>query len=352
MYKKLILLPVIALLAGCGVSSSDGVITRGDNTGGILGMSKTADVVVDGASALENVQDVVIGSFKIGFVESAKQTNKAKGTFMKRGFGGKARGNVTLEGISEQTKQNITNAAYADFMTKLKAQGYNVVNRSTLTSSDDYSSMTTKQFPYLADNSGFLSAYGKTVFYQPSALGPEGVTFSGDFPESTSGSSAASFIPGMTGVAGAMGARGDMKVARFAEENGVAVVSATYVLDFAAAGGHSGISSASIKVGQNLAVTQASVKILSSGSSTFKNGLANIYLGQPVQSGQEFGEVTNDTSGADIAVQEAANAASLLMGQGTNRSRNYIIKANPGKYKAQSLEVLTKANTTLVSKTK
>jgi len=40
------------------------------------------------------------------------------------------------------------------------------------------------------------------------------------------------------------------------------------------------------------------------------------------------------------------------MGQGTNRSRNYIIKANPGKYKAQSLEVLTKANTTLVSKTK
>lgn len=350
MYKKLMLLPVIALLAGCGVSSSNGVMTRNDNTSGLFGLSKTDDVKVDGASALEGVQNVVIGSFKVGFVESAKQTNKAKGTFMKSAMGGKARGNVTLEGISPQTMQSITDAAYADFVKKLQAQGYNVVDRSTLTSSSEYSSMSTKQFPYLADSSGFLSEYGKTVFYQPSALGSTGVAFSGDFPQSSSGSSVAAFIPGVTGIAGAMNAQGDMKVASYAEKNGVGVVSATYVLDFAAAGGHSGISSASINIGQNLAVTQASVKVMSSGSSTFKNGLANIYLGQPIQSGQVFGEVINDTSGADIAVQEAANVASLLMGQGTNRSRNYIIKAEPEKYKAQSLDVLTKANTALLSK--
>lgn len=350
MHKKLILLPVIALLAGCGVSNSDGVMERSANKGGFLGMAKVDDVKIDGASALEGVQDVVIGSFKVGFVESAKQTNQAKGTFMKSSFGGKARGNVTLEGISEQTKQEITNAAYADFMSKLKAQGYNVVERSTLTSSGEYSAMATKQFPYVADSSGFLSEYGKTVFYQPSALGSTGIAFMGDFPQNASGTSAASFIPGITGIAGAMSAQGDMKVASFAEKNSVGVVSATYVLDFAAAGGHSGVSSASLVVGQNLAVTQASVKIMTSGSSTFKNGLANIYLGQPIQSGQEFGEVINDTSGANIAAQEAANVATLLMGQGTNRARNYIIRAEPSKYKAQSLDVLTSANSALLAK--
>ncbi|NCT41837.1 MAG: hypothetical protein GW778_09285 [Alphaproteobacteria bacterium] len=352
MYKKIYLLPLVAVLAACGVTSSDGVMSRGENKSGFLNMSKSDDVKVDGIAALEGLQNVVIGSFKVGFVESAKQTNKAKGTFMKGGFGGKAKGNVTIEGISEKTKKNITDAAYADFMKKLKDQGYNVLSRSALTSSAEYASMSTKTFPYVADNSGFLSAYGKTVFYQPSALGSTGVAFAGDFPQSSSGSSAAAFIPGITGISGAMAVNSDMKVANYAEENQVGVISATYVLDFAAAGGHAGISSASVVIGQNLAVTQASVKVVTSGSSTFKNGLANIYLGQPIESGKEFGEVINDTSGADIAVQEAANVASLLLGQGTNRSRNYIIKAEPAKYKAQSLDVLTRTNTALLSMAK
>lgn len=349
MYKKLILLPAILAVVGCGVSSDGGVVSRSENTGGVFGMSKLDDVTVDGASGLKDVQKVVVGSFKVGFVESAKQTNQAKGSFMKSSFGGKARGNVTLEGVSKQTMQDITNAAYADFMTKLKAQGYQVVDRSALTSSSEYSSMTQKEFPYLADSSGFLSEYGKTVFYQPSALGTTGIAFSGDFPESSSG---VSFVPIVGGISNVMSMQGDMKAASYAEKNGTAVISATYVLDFAAAGGHSGISSASVKVGQNLAVTQGSVKVLSGGSSTFKNGLATISLGQPIQSGQVFGEVIDDTTGADIALQEASNVASLLLGQGTNRSRDYIIKAEPAKYKAQSLDVLTKTNTALLSKTK
>lgn len=348
MYKKIILFPVLAIIAGCGVSSSEGVVSRSENKGGLLGLSKQDEVKVDGAAALEDVQSVVIGSFKVGFVESAKQTNKAKGSFMKSAMGGKARGNVTLEGISEKTKQDITNAAYADFVSKLQAQGYKVADRSTLTSASEYSSMANVEFPYLADSSGFLSNYGKTVFYQPSALGAKGVAFAGDFPQGSSGA----FIPGVTGISGAMSAHGDMKVASFAEKNNVAVLSATYVLDFAAAGGHAGVSSASIVIGQNLAVTQASVKVMSGGSSSFKSGLAHVYLGQPVQSEKEFGEVVDDTSGADVALQEAVNVASVFMGQGTNRSRNYIVKADPAKYKTQSLDVLTKTNSALVSKTK
>ena len=106
MYKKIYLLPLVAVLAACGVTSSDGVMSRGENKSGFLNMSKSDDVKVDGIAALEGLQNVVIGSFKVGFVESAKQTNKAKGTFMKGGFGGKAKGNVTIEGISEKTKKN------------------------------------------------------------------------------------------------------------------------------------------------------------------------------------------------------------------------------------------------------
>lgn len=350
MYKRLITLSAVVMLSGCGVGSSTGVVSREDNSGGIFGMSKLDDVVVDGANALEGVDNVVIGSFKVGFVESAKQTNQAKGTFMKSAMGGKARGNVTLEGITDETKQSIANAAYEDFISKLQAQGYSLADRSTLTSSSEYSSMTTKQFPFLADTSGILSEYGKTVFFQPAALGKTGIAFSGDFPESSSGLSAASLVPGITGISGALNANADMKVANFAEKQKIGVLSVTYIVDFAAAGGHEGISSASVNIGQNLAVTQGSMKLMSGTSSTFKNGMANIYLGQPIQSGMEFGEIVDDTTGDEVALQEAANAASLLLGQGTNRSRDYIIKADPAKYAAQSLDVLTKANSALLSK--
>lgn len=335
-----------------GISSTDGVLSREENSSGLFGLAKDADIKVDGASALKDVQNIVIASFKVGFVESAKQTNQAKGTFMKKGFGGKAQGNVTLQGVSAETMQSITNAAYNDFVTKLKAQGFNIVDRSTLTASSEYASMSVSTFPYEADSSGLLSEYGKTVFYQPNELGSTGVTFAGDLPVATSGTSLAKFVPGLTGIKGALGAQGDIKVANYAEKNGVALLSATYVVDFAAAGGHEGISSASIEIGQNMSVTQASLKVISSGSSTFKNGLAHIYIGQPVQSDQEFGEVINDTSDMDVVLQEAANVASLVVGQGTNRSRNYIIKADPIKYETLSVDVLTKSNSALVSKTK
>ena len=102
-------------------------------------------------------------------------------------------------------------------------------------------------------------------------------------------------------------------------------------------------------VGQNLAVTRGSVKIITKGSSSFTNGTASVSLGQPIESEIEFGKVVNNTSDADIAVQEAVNVASIFMGQGTNRSRNFIVQANAGKYKEASTKALKDANSSLTS---
>ncbi len=346
MKKILVCLPLIAFLSGCGVSSSDGVVTRSANSDNVFGLTDASDVSVTGESAVKNVNDVVIGSFKVGFVESGKQVNQAKGTFMKRAMGGNAKGNVKLEGVSSAEMQAVTEAAYRDFVGKLQAKGFNVVNRSQFTSSDDYANMSKDKYPMETDSSGFLSSYGKTVFYQPAAFGSEGISFANDIPKEQTGTGF------LSGIQNTMSVRGDMKAASFAEESKVAVVSATYVVDFAAAGGHAGISSASVVVGQNLAVTQGSVKIISGGSDSFTNGTAVFALGQPVESGQSFGEVINDTSDADVAVQEVTNVASIFMGQGTNRSRDYIVKADPQKYMNYAADVLTKANDRLLSSIK
>jgi hypothetical protein len=330
-----LLLPLVFLLSACGVSSSDGVVARGANTSGFMGLSENDAVQIDGASSMTGIRNVVIGSFKVGFIDSSQQHKKAKSGILSSGIGGNATGNVKLEGISPQVKKDVTEAAYNDFVSKLTANGFNVVSRSTLTSSTQYQNASKTDFPYVDDTSAILSSYGQTVYYLPSSLGSQGIMLMND-------------VPGSNGFAGLGSA--DSKMADFASKNNIAVVSATYLIDFAAAGGHESVMSASVKVGQNLAVTQGTVKFVRGGTSSFTNGTPTVSLGQPVESGKEFGTVIDDSSTAGIAVQEAANVVGVLLGGGTNRYRDYIIQADPVRYKAQTVEVLSRANTTMLSK--
>lgn len=335
--NKLLLLPLMLAISACGINSVDGVASRGENKSGAFALSKTADVKVEGT--LEDVQNVVIGSFKVGFAESSKETSKARGSLLGGAVsGGNSTGKVKLEGVSEQLKQEITNAAYADFMSKLKAKGYNIVDRSTLTASSQYQAASKKSFPYLLDESGMLSSYGQTKYYQPSAFGSEGIVLMVDMPSASKGFAA-------------IGAP-DMKMADFAQSKGTAVVSATYLVDFAVAEGRAGISTSSMKVGQNLAITEGAIRFVKGGTSTFNNGTPALVLGQPIESGQEFGTITDATSGGAKVAEEAANVFSMVLGGGTNRSRSFNIVADPAKYKSQTLGILAKTNTALLAETK
>lgn len=335
--NKFLFVPLVLTLAACGVSSTDGVMKRSANKGGLFGISKNDAVMVDGASSLSEVKNVVVSSFKVGFSDSSKQSNKATGSFLGgSSLGGKATGYIKLEGVNPQDKQAITETAYADFVTKLKSNGYNVIERLTLASSEQYQSAGKTTFPYTSDQSGFLSSYGQTHYYQPASFGGEGIILNND-------------IPGEKGGLSAAFSSADRNMIDYAEKNNTAVISATYLIDFAATGGHSGVSTASLEVGQNLAVTDATIKFIKGPTSSFSNGAPSVKLGQPVESGKEFGTLVNDTSSGNIALQEAGNIASVLLGQGTNRSRDYVIQADPARFKEQAIEVLARSNASLVS---
>jgi hypothetical protein len=208
---------------------------------------------------------------------------------------------------------------------------------SELTSHEKYQGAKKYEFPYTNDESGFLSEYGQTKFYQPAAYGKEGIMLMND-------------IQGVTG--GFAFANGGMAAAEYAKATGNGVVSATYVVDFATADGHGGkwSSSASVKVGQSLAVTTGSFKIVKDQTSTFNAGTGNAFLGQPIQSDKIFGEVENTTSTAMNVTQEALNVVSVLGGMGTNRSKNFEMKADPAKYKSNAIELLKDTNKELISK--
>lgn len=331
-------LVAVVLLAGCGVSSTDGVVSREENSGGFLGLSTREPIEVDGDSAFKSVQKVVVGSFKVGFVESSANSNKAGGGLLGGGgFGGKATGNARLDGVSDAQKQAITEAAYKDFISKLQASGYQVVDRSGFVASSQYEGAKKYEFPYNSDDSSFLSSYGVTKFYQPSSFGSQGVFFMND-------------IQGVTG--GFAFGNGQLAAAEYATANGVAVVGATYVVDFASTDGHGGrwSTTASIQVGQNLAVTSGNVKFVVGTSSSFTNGTGTLTLGQPIASTETFGTVETTTSDANVAVQETLNVLSVLTGGGSSRSREYTIHADGAKYSTISQGLLTQANSKMLSK--
>jgi hypothetical protein len=336
--KKLILFTCLIVLSACGVSKTDGVMERSKNSGGFMGLSQKDAVEIKGDEALQGVDTIVIGSFKVGFVESSVSSRKAGGGLMggASGFGGKAKGNVRLAGVSDSTKQEITEIAYTDFVNTLKAQGYNIADRKDFIVSEEYGSLKKYSFPYVADDSGFLSSYGKTVFFQPVSMGNEGIVMSND-------------IKGLSG--GFAFGNSDAGAINYAKATGIPVVSATYIVDFVANGGHGGkwSSTASVKVGQNLAVTSGTFKILKDQSSSFNEGVANVSLGQPIEAGQEFATIVEETSAAEKVMGETLNVASVLIGGGSSRTRDYAVVANPDQYAGYAISILKQANTELIS---
>lgn len=239
--KKLLLAMALTILSACAVSQNDGVMKAEKRTGGFMGLSTKDAVEVTTGKAFAGQRKVIIGGFKVGFNESKSMSNKASGGILGGGFGGRSTGLVKLEGISDATRQSITNAAYKSFVSKLQKRGYTVVNRSEFTGSEDYAGAKKYSFPYEADDSGFLSSYGVANYYSPDALGNEQLVYMGD-------------IPGVTG--GFAFGNGSAATSQFADKTKTPVLHVSYLIDFAGSGGHAGMTTSSLEVGQLLSVDQ------------------------------------------------------------------------------------------------
>jgi hypothetical protein len=327
------LMAIGAVLAACSVSAKeDGAIEARERKGGFLGLATRAEVEVQTPAAFEQRQRVVIGGFKVGFNESKKMQNKAGS-----GFGGKSTGLVKLQGVSEATRQQITDRAYRDWIATLEAKGYTIVPRSQLTSNEAYAKVKHYEFPYTSDDSGFLSEYGQATYFSPSAIGDRQPVFMGE----------------IQGVSGGFGfSSPNAAAAEFGKETGIAVLNVTYFVDFAGAEGHGGSwsASSSLQVGQLLAVDRGRLGLTAGHGGTFSDKVGAMELGQPVASQKAFARIEETTSGAEKGVETAANLFSAVLGGGTNQTRKFVYHAEEDKYRAASMEVLRNANQRFVAR--
>lgn len=293
----------------------------------MFGLSKESDVKVDNEKAFKDAEKVVVGSFKLGFFTEKKASSKAG-----RGFGGRSSANVDLIGINDSLRQEITNAAYNDFLSQLKAKGYKVVDRKDLLADKDFKDAKTYDFPY--DD-------GDIKYFSPASIGNKSYFFMGESMDFTGGFGFGNPI---------------MASVNYADKSGVKVISALYVIDFVNAegsGNSSWASTSALSVGQGISVTNGSKLVLvgGMGGGTFgPNPNGNITLGQPIYSMKEFGTIKSTSSDAYKAAETALNIATALMGAGTNQTRSFEITANPSKFKAATLEAVKDANSAIFGK--
>lgn len=339
--NKRVSLSLVALLlaTACAANTAkEGVVKAPERSGGLFGLAKEDAVKVETADAFKGANDVVIGNFLVGFSIYKTDSAKAGGGLMGSGFGGKSTARSSLVGIDDATMQKITDQAYSQFISSLKAKGYKVVDRADLNDFEKFKTTKTYPNPYEDSTGGLFGTGSKTKYFTPKSFGEMRI-FPGDILGVTGGFAFSS------PMAGAM---------EYAKTKGVRVLNVVYVLDFANSEkyGDWHTNSSSVNVGQGMTIIPEFTKLAIVGGEmgTFSTANGVIRIGQPLTADREFATVTDSTSDTSKGVEMATNVIGLIGGIGTNISREYEFKATPSAYSSASQDVLSQATATMVGK--
>ena len=312
----------LSALSGSGGSTEQKIPTQ---------MTLKTDV----GDAFKGAEKVVIGGFKVGFVDYRYAAAQAKGSFLGGGtFGGKSSARIWLKGISDADRQKITDMAYANFVEALKKAGYQVVDRKVLEAASGYGDVPGYAVPYRDDPMGsnteislFVpSNFGKVQFFL--ADGGLGVAV----PFSTKS---------MNVIA-----------AEFANKHpDTKVLAVNFLIDFAATENYAGRSYANVGVSDILSVLHgSSVWIYGGWGGTFSKDNGSIHATSGMVSTDPFGEVAEVTPEINSQVETAVNVISAFAGMGTNVSRHYEVKADPDRYTQVSETLLQAAGAQFIEK--
>ena len=298
--------------------------------------AKEAEAVkVQSKGAFKGASRVAIAAFNVGFIfESTDQTKKTGG--LMGAFGGATKAKSQLVGVTPAMMQQITDAAYADFVAQMSAKGIAVVAPAVVFADPNFAKVKTRPGPIEINIQLEKGSKGKADFYKPSAL-PAQVMIGTDFAASGMSS---------LGLTMSMGQNGSL-LGGYAKASNVPVVDVTYLIDFSQQQRPGAFSFGGIKVNANLGIVPTYSKLTVIGVTGQQDMLT---LGQAITVDGDFIDVTGATSGADKALQSAANIGSAVLGIGGmfGKSRKFNFTAKPGNYEAGATKVAALANGVLI----
>lgn len=308
-FKSGLLVLLLAMAACSATRISQDVKPEGMKEG-VFVKTDVADMVIKADGAIKGEKKVAVPFFRVVFY-----TENDPGGFYSKGTTADSTFSVTIKskllGIDQATMQRITDAAYKDFIARLKAKGFEVLPLDKLKANAAYAKFESKSNPFV-DKAFFGS--DSTYF------APTGLKMHGD---------------GMSAIS-----TGQV-IGSIVKDEQVSVIDATYYISFLSQEFEKTLGMVSgVKVGQTLKVTEGSFLNFSGYQASQCKGycpsmVANVTMGQPVYSNEEFGEMKDTVSTAE-------QVAMKVFGGLGKEVHKYELNADPEKYESIATGLVAK----------
>lgn len=270
---------------------------------------------IDNAKALAGVRRVAIPCFRVEFATENSAKAQSSGT-----AGATAvKADITLTGVTDETRQAITDALYDQFVAALTAAGIEVLPYDTLKADPQYQSLGKR---LLATPHPVGTGLGKSVF-----VGPRGA------PTYTSNDDKHLSLGAMMGGFGAQPQNIEPQIAKSLD---AAVLRVNLAVQFAEQKKSGGMfkSGSSVQSGIRLAYVPELTQVL---VVTPGDGKSRIMLDHLVPIEDQVIEVKDVETKGEKGVEAAANVITGLMTGITRNTAKYEAVANPATY-AQGIE--------------
>lgn len=298
-------------------------------------------VKISGPSNAKGVTTVAIGAFNVGFIFESTDSKAATGGLM-GAFGGATKAKSELVGVTPSMMQSIADAAYADFVGQLAAQGFAVQPPDALFGHTALAKTKSLDVPLELSVQLEKGSKGKATYFKPSAL-PSLLMIPGDH------SGGGGF--GGIGMNMSIG-QASMALTNYARDAGVGVIDVTYLIDFSNQKRPGAFSfGGGIEVNSGLSVTADYSRV----TLIAPNGKQSIItVKAPVAVEGEFVEKADASTGTEKAVQSTANVVGGLAAAANiglprfGKTRKFQFTAKPEAYEAGAVKAASLANTLLI----
>ncbi len=294
-----------------------------------------APLKIQNKGALKGASQIAIAAFNVGFIfESTDQTQTTGGLI--GAFGGATKAQSKLIGVTPAMMQQITDAAYADFVSQMTAKGFTVLAPAAVFADPGFAKVKTQTTPTDINIALEKKSKGKATYYKPGAL-PKQVMIGTDFTGSGMSSMGLAMSAGQNGYL----------LGVYAKTANTPVVDVTYLIDFSQQKRPGSFSFGGIKVNAALSVVPTYSKVTVIGVNGKQDMLT---LGQPVTVEGEFINMADASSGFDKTSQAVGNvaggvaAAFGLGGFGLGKTRKFEFTAKPGNYEQGATKAASLAN--------
>ena len=294
-----------------------------------------APLKIQNKGALKGASQIAIAAFNVGFIfESTDQTKTTGGLI--GAFGGATKAQSKLVGVTPAMMQQITDAAYADFVKQMTSRGFTVMEPGALFADPNFAKIKVQSAPTDINIALEKKSKGKATYYKPGALAKQ-VMIGTDFVGSGMSSMGLMMSAGQNGYL----------LGTYAKASNTPVVDVTYLIDFSQQQRPGAFSFGGLKVNAALSVTPTYSKVTVIGPNGKQDMLT---LGQPVSVEGEFIDMKDASSGFDKTSQAVGNVAGGVAaafgfgGFGLGKTRKFEFTAKPGNYEQGAVKAASLAN--------